>query len=79
MNNLTDKQQELLQGHLGWCGCECGLLFTSLTGFDKHHAKDENGDIICLEPAEVGLVLNDARTAWQFPKMSEELKQQLYG
>jgi hypothetical protein len=79
MNMITDEQAQLLQKRMSWCGCECGLLFTSLSGFDKHHAKDSNGDIICVDPLTVGLILNEEGSAYQFPGMSAELKEELYG
>lgn len=47
------------------CQCgRCGLAFTSVSGFDRHQRLDD-GRVICLDPATVGLVFNDGW--WSFP------------
>jgi hypothetical protein len=51
------------------CECPaCGERFTGVTAFDRHQLRDyrETPAIVCLNPAEFGLVKNE-RGRWGFP------------
>lgn len=61
---------------LGQATCECPAchrFFTTTTNFDRHRTGEYGGGRVCLDPAEVGLVLRD-NGAWGGPPMTETEK-----
>lgn len=57
-------------------GCAgCGNVFTSVTGFDRHQRlrpAAEGGGVICLDPAELGMV-RDGAGRWKMPASQSKL------
>lgn len=48
------------------CRCEaCGEHFTSVSGFDRHQGLDLFGDVLCYDPASIGLVCKGGW--WSYP------------
>jgi hypothetical protein len=45
--------------------CRCGLAFSSPSGFDRHQSLDGNGDVLCRNPASLGMVCRDG--FWGMP------------
>ena len=48
----------------------CGRVFTSVSGFDAHQEKHYGTDtpVICLDPADVGLTIDNQTGRWHFPE-----------
>jgi hypothetical protein len=66
------------RAHCGAGGCH--RTFTSVSAFDRHRARAEDGDIVCVDPLSdgLGLVLRE-KGMYGYPKMSEEQRAQAFG
>lgn len=67
---MKDPRASRLTGNR--CHCRaCGEYFTAVSNFDRHLRGA--GRPVCLDPASVGLVLNDIGY-WQMPAPENEVR-----
>jgi hypothetical protein len=42
------------------CRCgKCGRFFWSVAAFDRHQRLDRDGNVVCRDPCEIGMVQNE--------------------